>query len=71
MNEIRLVGDHYAVLRDGVVLGTVERTTDGHWGWFPVWGGEGQYAHLLLHEALEEAYKAEAPLVGGRLGEGR
>lgn len=51
------MGDHYAVVRDGEVIGTIERCdeNDSQWGWFPVSGTEKPY--LRLRYAIQEAIR--------------
>jgi hypothetical protein len=64
--EIRFANDYYAVLRDGVLIGTVERCVTGSevdWGWFPLrqcgtWPVQLKFALSL---AIRDARGKDAP----------
>ncbi len=55
--RIECMGDHYACVKNGRLIGTVERTSDDQWGWYPLGSGT-LMEYVTLRFALQEARKA-------------
>jgi hypothetical protein len=54
--EVRIVGDHYAIIVGGSLVGVVAPCAGGNWGWFPIRGG-GEIQHLPIGEAMRTALR--------------
>lgn len=55
-SEIRIVEGTYAVLRNNVVIGVVDRYSDSGWQFFPLVEGDGDTVHpVRLSYALKQA----------------
>jgi hypothetical protein len=55
--QIKMMGDHYAVLANGFVIGVVSRDPSGKtWGFYPL-DGRGEFQYVPLQHALAEALK--------------
>lgn len=59
--NISMMHDHYAVIADGYVVGTIERAigpgNQDKWGLHMLGGSRPDVSYVLLHHAMGEALK--------------
>jgi hypothetical protein len=55
--ETRIVGDHYAIIVGGSLVGVVAPCPGGGWGWFPLHDNGGGMRHLPIADALRTALR--------------
>jgi hypothetical protein len=51
--EVRIVGDHYAVISNGQIVGIVRKESGADtWGWFPIRSGGSSFRFVPVEDAL-------------------
>lgn len=62
--QIKMMGDHYAVLANGYVVGIIDRSmgpgNEGMWGLHFI-DGSNSYSYVSLQHAMREAMKWRQP----------